>query len=102
MWATWIAWRTPKFKTHVSAATCKGAITNKTRKGAILTCDCRVYRWDNETSLWVEVAYLPAGSNKADNEWFRQKHAKAVRGPSAKAVDAAIASILNTDSNNPL
>lgn len=95
MWATWITGRHPQFKTHPSASTCKVAISAKSQRDGTVGYDSYVYRWDNEGAVWAQVAHIPQGGQKMDHEFFMVKQGRTVSGPTTKAVDAAIASIMN-------
>lgn len=90
LWATWIGYRTEKFKTHPSLAMCKSAISAKFN-GGVLPCSAYVYEWDTEQEVWVERFFLGAGVDKS-HIFFKVK-AKKIKGPSQKQVDAALASI---------
>lgn len=99
-WGTWIAHRSPQFKTHSTLGQCKNALAGKMKGGSAkeLPCDMYVYAWDAEVARWVEWTKLPKGTTKADHELFQTvvKNRRNSAAPSKKAVEAAMASILRT------
>lgn len=96
VWATWISNRSPQFKTHSSLGIAKNAISAREGYRNGMNADCYVYRWCDE-GWWEEVHHLPRGSNKKDHPLFQKvvPRKRAIKGPSPKAVDAAIASIMS-------
>lgn len=94
VWATWIAGRSKPFKTHSSLALCKNAISSFCHRD-VLPRNAWVYRWDDEACVWRQVFFLPEGSEKGDSELYKTVATKVVRGPSKKAIEKTIASIMN-------
>lgn len=95
MYATWMQWRSPQFKTHSSPSHVKTAIGGKARGGKI-TCDTYIYQWDENAAEWIELDFLPRDSLKVDSAFFQATHKRALRKakpPSEKAVAEALASI---------
>lgn len=105
-YATYLPFRAGnKFKTHATLRTCKGAIADKAsasrriRDGKSvylreMKCDAWVYEYDFDLGKWVEITHIPKFSILEDDAWYTTKSkAKGALGPSASAVDAAIASI---------
>lgn len=97
LYATWMADRSPQFKTHSGPGHVKNAITGKTRNGKI-NGDTYVYRYDEDLAQWAQTFFLADGTPKADCALFKQVIPRAkreVKPVSQKALDATIQSIMN-------
>ena len=94
-WATWIRQRSPQFKTHSSLGMTKTACSYIMRgTPEVATVDVYVYEWDPDACRWVERFHIPEGLRKDDAPIYKLKAMKAVKPPSDKALNAAIASIV--------
>lgn len=94
-WATWRLDRTPQFKTHRTAGQAKNALTLVFRSNGA-SHPAWVYEWvsDEYGERWVERWHIAVGDRKDGHPLYAQRISNKPKEVSAKAVDAAIASIV--------
>lgn len=90
-WATWTASRSPRFKNHKTLGMAKAALTNGMRGRN--RYDWWIFRLIE--GEWVEYVHLPAGWDHSHPLWTDPKHGPKGKPVSERAVDKAIASIMN-------
>ena len=102
--ATYIASRSPNFKTHKDLGKAKNAISQKADHRSIrrMRCDAWVYEFDFEAGMWRELTHIPTGTDLALHPWYSQKQSSKPTniGPSEAAEKAAIASIMGVTPND--
>jgi hypothetical protein len=98
-YATYISWRSEKFKTHSTLGMAKNAISGTARherSGRRTQCDVYVYTWNPEDDCWEQKYFIPKHADLDQHELYKVKASskRPIKGPSDKQVNAAIESIM--------
>lgn len=91
-WATWVKTRAEPYKTHSSLGIAKNALSYF-YNGDVLKEEAFIFEWDGYK--WTVAFHLPQGTDRRIHPLYKAKSTKkgAIKGPSDKQIEDAIASI---------